>query len=94
MIEAAEASGELRPGRVILEPTSGNTGIALAMVARRKGYRVTVHRQRQRGAVLFYLEDRPTSQIAELMSMSQATRLRPSPPGAPSAPPGPRRPRD
>jgi len=42
MIEAAEASGELRPGRVILEPTSGNTGIALAMVARRKGYRLTV----------------------------------------------------
>ena len=42
MIETAEASGELRPGRVILEPTSGNNGIALAMVARRKGYRLTV----------------------------------------------------
>jgi [CysO sulfur-carrier protein]-thiocarboxylate-dependent cysteine synthase len=42
MIEAAEASGELEPGRIILEPTSGNTGIALAMVARRKGYRLTV----------------------------------------------------
>jgi cysteine synthase len=42
MIEAAEASGELVPGKVILEPTSGNTGIALAMVARRKGYRITV----------------------------------------------------
>jgi len=42
MIEAAEASGELTPDKVILEPTSGNTGIALALVARRKGYRLTV----------------------------------------------------
>jgi [CysO sulfur-carrier protein]-thiocarboxylate-dependent cysteine synthase len=42
MIEAAEASGELTAERTILEPTSGNTGIALAMVARRKGYRLTV----------------------------------------------------
>src|SRR5262245_40705627 len=42
MIEAAEASGELTPERTILEPTSGNTGIALAMVARRKGYGLTV----------------------------------------------------
>src|SRR5688500_13378504 len=40
MIEDAEASGELTADRVILEPTSGNTGIALAMVARRKGYRM------------------------------------------------------
>lgn len=42
MIEAAEAGGELTTDRVILEPTSGNTGIALAMVARRKGYRLMV----------------------------------------------------
>jgi cysteine synthase len=42
MIEAAEASGELTPDKTILEPTSGNTGIALALVARRKGYRLTV----------------------------------------------------
>ena len=42
MIEVAEASGELTADRTILEPTSGNTGIALAMVAARKGYPLTV----------------------------------------------------
>jgi cysteine synthase B len=42
MVEAAEASGELNHDRVLLEPTSGNTGIALAMVASRKGYKLTV----------------------------------------------------
>src|SRR3954466_7733257 len=38
MIDAAEASGELRPGGTIVEPTSGNTGVGLAIVAQRKGY--------------------------------------------------------
>jgi [CysO sulfur-carrier protein]-thiocarboxylate-dependent cysteine synthase len=41
MIGAAEASGELAPGRRLLEPTSGNTGISLALVARLRGYPLT-----------------------------------------------------
>jgi cystathionine beta-synthase len=39
MIEAAEASGELKPGGTIVEPTSGNTGVGLAMVAQQRGYK-------------------------------------------------------
>jgi cysteine synthase/molybdopterin converting factor small subunit len=41
MVEAAESSGELEPGRDLLEPTSGNTGISLAMVAKLRGYPLT-----------------------------------------------------
>ncbi|MFD5825532.1 cystathionine beta-synthase [Lentzea sp. NPDC060358] len=39
MVEAAERSGELKPGGTIVEPTSGNTGVGLALVAQRKGYK-------------------------------------------------------
>jgi cysteine synthase A len=42
MIEAAEADGRLRPGGTIIEPTSGNTGVGLAMVAAVKGYRLVL----------------------------------------------------
>jgi [CysO sulfur-carrier protein]-thiocarboxylate-dependent cysteine synthase len=41
MIETAEEAGELEPGRQLLEPTSGNTGISLALVAKLKGYPLT-----------------------------------------------------
>jgi cystathionine beta-synthase len=39
ILDAAEASGELRPGGTIVEPTSGNTGVGLALVAQQRGYR-------------------------------------------------------
>ncbi|NUN13102.1 MAG: cysteine synthase family protein [Myxococcales bacterium] len=42
LVEAAETSGELRPGGILCEASSGNTAIALAMVARQKGYRIKV----------------------------------------------------
>ncbi|RMH77472.1 MAG: pyridoxal-phosphate dependent enzyme [Actinomyces sp.] len=42
MVAEAEADGTLRPGRRIVEPSSGNTGIALAMIARMRGYPITI----------------------------------------------------
>ncbi|MGH9361810.1 MAG: pyridoxal-phosphate dependent enzyme, partial [Thermoanaerobaculia bacterium] len=40
MIEAGERSGQLKPGGTIVEPTSGNTGVGLAMAANLKGYKL------------------------------------------------------
>jgi cysteine synthase len=42
MIEEAEADGTLTPGRTIIEPSSGNTGIAMAMISRIKGYKIKI----------------------------------------------------
>src|SRR3954452_22293451 len=58
MIEAAEAEGAIEPGQTILEPTSGNTGIALAMICSRKGYKLKV-----------VLPDNVTAERAQLLTM-------------------------
>jgi len=62
LVEDLEASGRLNPDSIILEPTSGNTGIALAMIGRRKGYRVAlvmpdnITNERRQMAALFGAE--------------------------------------
>jgi cysteine synthase A len=58
MIEAAEADGRIKPDTVIVEPTSGNTGIGLAMVCASKGYRLIIclpetHSEERRKMLLF-----------------------------------------
>jgi len=58
MIDAAEAEGAIAPGQTILEPTSGNTGISLAMICRRKGYPLKV-----------VMPDNVTEERTQLLSM-------------------------
>jgi cysteine synthase len=58
MIEAAEAEGAIEPGQTILEPTSGNTGISLGMICRRKGYPLKV-----------VMPDNVTEERSELLRM-------------------------
>ena len=58
LIEHAEAEGLIRPGQTILEPTSGNTGISLAMICRRKGYPLKV-----------VMPDNVTSERTQLLKM-------------------------
>ena len=65
LVEDLEARGLLRDDSIILEPTSGNTGIALAMIGRRRGYRVAlvmpdnVTNERRQMAALFGAEAGP-----------------------------------
>ena len=56
MIDAAERDGLLEPGGVIIEPTSGNTGVGLAMVAARRGYRC-----------IFVMTDKVSSEKVQLL---------------------------
>jgi [CysO sulfur-carrier protein]-thiocarboxylate-dependent cysteine synthase len=85
MIEAAEESGAVAPGQTILEPTSGNTGISLAMICRRKGYplrvvmpdNVTEERTqllRMYGAEIVYSEGAKGSNGAVELALEMAER--------------------
>jgi [CysO sulfur-carrier protein]-thiocarboxylate-dependent cysteine synthase len=85
MIEAAEESGAVEPGQTILEPTSGNTGISLAMICRRKGYplrvvmpdNVTEERTqllRMYGAEIVYSEGAKGSNGAVELALEMAER--------------------
>jgi cysteine synthase len=89
MIRAAEASGELTPDKIVIEPTSGNTGISLAMVCRAKGYRllcvlpdnVTPEREallRAFGAEVVYAENATSTNDA----VFKAQRMLEADPGA------------
>jgi len=89
MIEAAEANGELKTGGVIIEPTSGNTGIGVAMVAAVKGYKVilvmpeSMSLERRRIMKLFGAEFVLTPREKGMRgAIEEATRLVQETPGA------------
>jgi cysteine synthase len=87
MIERAEEDGLISPGQMILEPTSGNTGISLAMICRRKGYPLkvvmpeNVTRERTElltmyGAEIVYSPGEQGSNGAVAMALEMAEALR------------------
>jgi cysteine synthase A len=88
MVDEAERSGRLKPGATIIEPTSGNTGIALAFVAAARGYRLVVtmpeRMSGERAALLRYLGAEVVTTPGTLMkdAVARAEELRRQTPGA------------
>ena len=88
MVLEAERTGELKPGATIIEPTSGNTGIALAFVAAARGYRLIVtmpeRMSSERAALLRYLGAEVVTTPGTLMrdAVARAEALRGRSPGA------------
>jgi cysteine synthase A len=88
MVDEAERSGHLKPGATLIEPTSGNTGIALAFVAAARGYRLIVtmpeRMSAERAALLRYLGAEVVTTPGTLMreAVAKAEELRQQIPGA------------
>jgi cysteine synthase len=88
MVREAERSGELKPGATIIEPSSGNTGIALAFVAAARGYRLIVtmpeRMSNERAALLRYFGAEVVTTPGTLMrdAVARAQKLREEIPGA------------
>lgn len=80
MVEQAEKDGRLTPGCTILEPTSGNTGISLAMAAKLKGYRIVC-----------VMPENTSQERRDLLAMWGAEIISSPAAGAPTPPYGSRR---